>query len=151
MPPESATTHESTSDSTDNPIANVNIYWKVSALALTAVALLGLTINAIGGNNAYIPNAEVMESILVFDWTHNVVHVLLAGVAAAFGFGSLNEKLSINAARTIGVVYIALGVVGFVPPVVEALDSLIGLSLEAGENIIHLTLGVWGAYAGFTS
>lgn len=151
MPPESATTHESTTESTENPIANVTVYWKVTAIALAGVALLGLTLNAIGGNNAYVPNAEVMESILVFDWTHNVVHIALFAVAAAFGFGSFSKTLSANAAKTVGVVYIALGVLGFVPPVVEALDSLLALHLEAGENVLHLLLGTWGAYAGFTS
>lgn len=139
-------THES-----ENPIANHVIYWKVSALALAAVALLGIIINAIGGNNAYTPDAAVMESILVFDWTHNVVHVLLAGVAFAFGYTALKDgKLSKTMAATIGVVYLGLGIFGFVPAVADGLDSLLGLSLEAGENVIHLALGAWGAYAGFT-
>lgn len=135
----------------ENWIANVTVYWKVSALALAAVAVLGLVVNAIGGNNAYVPDVEVMESFLVFDWAHDILHVALFGVAAVFGFGSLSKELSANAAKIVGVTYLALGVLGFFPPVVEALDSLLTLHLEVGENLIHLLLGAWGAYAGFTS
>ncbi len=136
---------------TSNLFSNVDLYWRVSAIALGAVAVLGIALTAIGGNNAYVPNVEAMESILVFDWAHNIVHVGLFAIAAAFGFGSFSQALSANVAKVIGVVYLALGVAGFVPGVVETLDSLIGLHLEAGENILHIALGSWGAYAGFTS
>lgn len=135
----------------ENLIANLEVYWRVSALALAAVAALGIVVNALGGNNAYIPNVEAMESILVFDWTHNVLHVVLAAVAGLFGWGSFSQTVSANAAKIVGVTYVALGVLGFVPAVVDALDSLLALNLEAGENLIHLTLGTWGAYAGFSS
>lgn len=135
----------------ENLIANVNVYWKVSALALAGVAVLGLIVNAIGGNNAYIPDVEAMESILVFDWAHNILHVGLFAIAAVLGFGSFSSAITANAAKIVGVTYLALGVLGFFPPVVDALDSLLALHLEAGENVIHLLLGGWGAYAGFTS
>lgn len=134
-----------------NVFANLEIYWKTSALALAAVAVLGIVVNLIGGNNAYIPDVEFMTSVLVFDWTHNVVHVLLATLAGAFAFGNFSEGLSANVAKTIGVVYLTLGLLGFVPAVATTLDSLLGLSLEAGENVIHLALGAWGAYAGFSA
>lgn len=135
----------------DSLFANVNIYWKTSAIALAAVALLGIIVNAIGGNFAYTPDVGAMEGILVFDWTHNVVHVLLAAIAGAFGFGSFSSKLSANAAKVVGIVYLALGVLGFVPAVTGLLESTLGLGLEVGENLIHVTLGAWGAYAGFTA
>lgn len=134
-----------------NLFANLEIYWKTSALALSAVAFLGIVVNLVGGNDAYIPDVEFMTSVLVFDWTHNVVHVLLAALAGVFGFGSFDEAVSATAAKTIGIVYLALGVLGFVPAVAAALDSLLGLGLEAGENAIHLALGAWGTYAGFSA
>jgi hypothetical protein len=144
-------TSQETSPETGNPIANLDVYWKVSAIALAAVAALGIVINILGGNYAYTPDAALMQDVLVFDWTHNVVHVALAALAGAFGFGSFSHEASANTAKVIGVVYIALGVLGFVPAVAGALESLIGLGLEAGENVIHLLLGAWGAYAGFSA
>jgi len=147
---EVATTEDANQDTVD-PIANVDIYWKTSAIALAAVAILGIALNLIGGNFAYTPNIAFMESVLVFDWTHNVVHVLLAGVAGAFGFGDFDAELSANVAKVVGIVYIALGVVGFIPAVTDLLQSLLGLGLEAGENVIHLALGAWGTYAGFSA
>lgn len=152
MSAEHAVGHDAdTGTDTGNPIANVTVYWRVSAMALAGVALLGLLINALGGNNAYVPNLEIMESILVFDWTHNVVHVALFAVAALFGFGSFSQAISANAAKVVGIVYLALGIAGFSGAFVGMLDGLIHLHLEAGENIIHLALGGWGAYAGFAS
>lgn len=150
MPPETATAPR-TDAGTTNPIANVNLYWRVSGIALAAVALLGIIVNAVGGNNAYVPDVAFMESFLVFDWTHNVVHVVLAAIALTFGFGSFSDALSANMAKIIGVTYLGLGVLGFVPAVVDGLDSLLALHLETGENLVHLTIGAWGAYAGFSS
>ncbi len=147
------TTQTATSTETDSQswFSNVRIYWKVSALGLAAVALLGIIVNAIGGNYAFVPNIEAMTSILVFDWTHNIVHVALFGIAAYFGFTNVSKAAAANAAKIVGVVYLALGVLGFIPAVTDLLLATIGLSLQAGENILHLALGAWGAYVGFTS
>jgi hypothetical protein len=127
-------------------------YWRISGIALAAIAILGIAINLVGGNYAYVPDVDVMENILVFDWAHNVVHVLLAAIALAFGFTGLRTSdASKPTAGVIGVVYLALGVAGFFTGFTELLDDLVGLGLETGENILHLVLGAWGAYVGFLS
>lgn len=127
-------------------------YWRISAVLLAAVAVLGLIVNAIGGNYAYVPDVEAMEDILVFDWAHDIVHVVLALIAVAFGFTGLRTSdASKPTAGVVGVVYLALGIAGFFGGFVDFLDDLLGLHLEAGENVLHLVLGAWGALVGFVT
>lgn len=135
--------YATTTHAEPNPIADVRIYWRVSGIALAAVAVLGIVLSLATGG-AFI------SGFLEFDWTHNIVHVALAAVALGLGFGNVDRAVSKNIAKVIGVVYLGLGVVGFIGPVVEMLESLLGLGLEVGENLVHLLIGAWGAYAGFT-
>lgn len=134
-----ATASRNTSSTT-----NVGVYWKVSGVALAAVAALGILLNAIG-------QGGLLGGFLSFDWTHNIVHVLLAVVALGIGFSTVEASLSKNLAKVVGIVYLGLGVVGFLPGIVDAVDSLLGLHLELGENLVHLVIGAWGVYAGFTT
>ena len=76
-----------TPTNTSNPVLNPRTYWRVSAFALTAVALLGIIVNAITGEVSGIP------SFREFYWTHNILHVVLAAAAFVFGFGHVPGKL----------------------------------------------------------
>lgn len=123
--------------------SGVRLYWRVSGVALAAVAALGILLVAIG------QPALLGKGFLAFDTTHNLVHVLLAVVALGLGFSSVEASVSKALAKVVGIVYLGLGLVGFVPAVVTGLNGLLGLHLELGENLVHLVLGAWGAYAGF--
>lgn len=121
-----------------NPVINPTMYWRVSAFALTGVALLGILINTFAGNS------EGISGFLVFDWTHNIVHVVLAGAAFIFGFAPVAPAVSKTFAIIFGFVYAGLGVFGFFADL-----GAIGLGLELGENLIHILLGAWALAAGF--
>lgn len=109
-------------------------------MVLAVVAALGIVLN-VAGAGAFI------AGILEFDMAHNVVHVLLAAVALGVGYGVKRMDAQRTIAKVVGVVYLALGAVGFVAPNVL---GFVGLHLELAENLIHIALGAWGAYAGFT-
>lgn len=123
--------------------ASVTLYWRVSGIALAALAGIGILLVA-------IDQAALLGGFLTFDTAHNLVHALLAGVAIALGFGSAPAALRRNLAKAVGVVYLLLAVVGFVSASTFGLGALLGLHLELGENLVHLLLGAWGAYAGFS-
>lgn len=131
------TEYATTPTNTENPIMDPRIYWKVSAWALAAVALLGIIWNMLMGNNEGIPG------FLVFDWGHNIVHAVLAGAAFLFGYGSFPPRVVKTMAIVFGFVYGGLGVLGFF------LMDLGILHLELGENLVHLLLGAWALVAGF--
>ena len=128
---------------TTNPILNPRTYWRVSAFALTAVALLGIIVNAITGEVAGIP------SFLEFDWAHNILHVVLAAAAFVFGFGNIPGNVSKVFAIVFGFVYMGLGILGLAMGMTSELFGLIGL--ELGENLVHVLLGGWALAAGFTA
>lgn len=126
-----------TPTNTTNPIMDPVLYWRVSAFALTAVALLGIILNAIGQENL------LGENFLAFDWTHNILHVVLAIAAFIFGFASLGGKVVKTFAIVFGFVYGGLGVLGFF------VHSVGPIHLELGENLVHLLLGAWALLCGF--
>ena len=130
------TTMTSTSTGTGNMLTDARNYWRVSGIALAAVAVLGIVLNAV--DQATLLGAD----FLAFDWTHNIVHVVLAGIALTMGFTTVAQASSKMIALVIGVVYGLLGVVGFF------MADIGPIHLELGENIVHLVLGAWGIVAG---
>lgn len=132
-----------TANRATDPAPGVRVYWKISGIALGATAVLGILLNAVG-------LGDLLGGFLTFDWTHNVVHVLLAAIGISLGFGSASAALAKNAAKLFGIVYLGLAVVGFVTANLFGVGDLLGLHLEVGENLVHLVLGGWGAYVGFS-
>jgi hypothetical protein len=128
-----------TPTTTRNPVMDTTLYWRVSAFALTAVALLGIVLSALAQETL------LGADFLAFDWSHNILHVVLAGAAFLFGFGNLPTTLVRTFTIVFGVVYAGLGVLGFFVTEVGPIH------LELGENLVHLLLGAWGLVAGFGS
>jgi hypothetical protein len=121
-----------------NPILDTRMYAKITGIALAAVALLGIVLNSIGQPDL------LGKTFLAFDWTHNILHVVLAAVALYVGFAAPASLTGLYA-KVFGIVYAGLGVAGF---------FWIGISatvmhLELGENLVHLLIGVWGIACGF--
>ena len=121
-----------------NPVLNTRMYAKITGIVIAAVALLGIILNAIGSPELLGAN------FLAFDWTHNILHVVLAAVGLYVGFAGTDALCTLYA-RAFGVVYLLLGITGFFWTGV----STTMLHLELGENIVHVLVGAWGCAAGF--
>lgn len=121
----------------ENALLSPRMYARITGIALAAVALLGIVME-LAADGSFIPG------FLEFDWTHDIVHVVLAAVALFVGFGA-SPAFARTYAKLFGVVYLALGVVGFF------VADLVILQLELGENLVHLLIGAWGVAAGFFS
>lgn len=118
------------------------VYWRASAPLLLLAAAAGFALVA-------TRKAALLGEFLTFDTTHNVLHVALFLVAAAFATGLFPLRVTSAAAGWVGVAYLALAVLGFLSNRLFGLGPLVGLHLELGENLLHLGLGAWGAWAGF--
>lgn len=126
------------------PHSRVRVYWEVTAPVLGAVAIGGFLLNLLGQEDLF------GRDFLSFDPTHNLVHVLLAALAAYFGYGGdVREGAARNAARIVGPLYLALAVAGFVDGALFGVGPLLNTHLELGENLIHVALGAWGTFVGF--
>ncbi|MBI2077198.1 MAG: DUF4383 domain-containing protein [Euryarchaeota archaeon] len=136
----------------NTPILNPKNYAKITGIAIAAVALLGIVLSLMGTSGNYglfcdgavtcTTETGAQGSFLGFDWTHNIVHVVLAAVALYVGFMATGNLVPLYA-KVFGIVYAALGVFGFI------VADLGILHLELGENLVHLVIGVWGVCAGF--
>lgn len=104
---------------------------QISGWVLVLVGLIGFFMTDLFG-------------LLTFDTSHNVLHIVLGAISLWLAYKGA-EAMIVNWAKWIGVVYLLLGVIGFFTP------TLGPIGLELGENIIHLALGAWGAWAGFLS
>lgn len=75
---------------------------------------------------------------------HTYLHLLIAVVSLYFGFGNASADATMMFAKIFGVVYLLLGVLGFLN-----LGILATFGLSLWLNVVHILLGAWGAYAGF--
>lgn len=139
---------------TTNPVLDPVVYWRVSAFALAAVAILGIVLASISGGDA----AGAQHQALAFDsthglgftWTHNVLHVVLAAAAFLFGFASLPGRVVKAFAIIFGVVYAGLGVLGFL--LTNPLgDGALALNLGVSLNVVHILIGAWALTAGLAA
>lgn len=122
--------------------ARALVYWRVSAALLLVVAAAGFFLVA-------TRRAALWPGFLVFDAFHNGLHAALFLVAAIFATGLLPASATRLAAGWVGVSYLALAALGFLSNRLFGLGPLVGMNLELGENVLHLALGAWGAWAGF--
>jgi hypothetical protein len=118
-------------------------------MAKTVATLLGVVFIVVGAVGFVSHNPLELGAHL--DPTHNVVH-LVSGVVSLY----LGARGSLSAARTFclvfGVVYAALGVVGFVAgqdPGKEFEISAVALKLGTVDHIIHVAIGVLFLAGGF--
>ena len=132
-----------TPTNTTNPVLNPLTYWRVSAFALAAAAVLGIIVNAVAGNHTGI------EGFLVFDWVHNILHGVLAAAAFVFGFAKLPGNIVKAFAIVFGFIYGGLGVMGLALGMESTLFGI--LHVQLGTNLIHTLLGVWALATGFTA
>jgi hypothetical protein len=105
-----------------------------------AVGLLGLILNPTGG---------LLLGTFAVDLLHNIIH-LVVGVAGigAWYLGFVESRI-FN--KVLGVVYLVLGVLGFIPPLFDDGQFLGILHLNNADNILHLVVGAIAAYFGFSS
>jgi hypothetical protein len=139
---------------TTNLILDPVVYWRVSAFALTAVAILGIVLATISGGDAEGAQHQALAFDgthgLGFTWAHNVVHVVLALAAFVFGFADLPGRIVKTFAIVFGFVYAGLGVLGFL--LTNPLgDGALALNLGVALNTVHLLIGAWALTAGFTA
>ncbi|MDP9475120.1 MAG: hypothetical protein M3R38_05415 [Actinomycetota bacterium] len=91
---------------------------------------------------------ELLLGLVNIDIVEDLVHLLTGGLLAYVGFGQRDEGLARGVVGGLGVVYLLVGVLGFVVPM---LLGLLPHGYSIVDNIIHLTLGVAGIAVAFAS
>jgi hypothetical protein len=104
------------------------MYAQILGVVLLLVGVLGL-----------ILGDGLLLGILNIDVVEDIVHILTGGILAYVGFGQADEGLARNVVGALGVIYLLVGVIGFILPM---LFGLIPSGYTVFDDLLHLVLGV---------
>ncbi|MDQ3855318.1 MAG: DUF4383 domain-containing protein [Chloroflexota bacterium] len=113
------------------------LYAQVTGVVLLVLGVIGLFV----GDRFLSLNSSLIEDI---------VHIAAGAIAAYAGFVARDDAPAIMYARVFGVVYLLLGILGFIAPRLFGLFPA-GNPLRVQDHIVHILLGLVGLAAGFMS
>ncbi len=116
-------------------------------MARTYAGIVGVVVILIGVVGL-IAGEEPLFGLVNIDIVEDLVHLLTGGLLAYVGFGQRDEGLARGVVGGLGVVYLLVGVLGFVVPM---LFGLLPHGYSIVDNLIHLTLGVLSIAVAFFS
>ena len=105
----------------------IRLYAQVLGVVLLLVGVIGLVLGD-----------QVWLGILNVDIFEDIVHLLTGGLLAYLGFARTDLGLARNVVGVLGIIYLAVGVLGFVVPM---MFGLIPHGYTIFDNILHLALG----------
>jgi len=105
-------------------------YAQVVGVVLLIIGIVGLVTSTLLGAKTTV--------------VHNLIHLVSGAIGAYTGFSGSGYR---TFAQVFGVIYTLVGVLGFITP-----PTLAGLGVPVNPiyNLIHLVVGLWGLYAGFS-
>ncbi len=104
------------------------IYAQIIGVVLALVGVVGLVL----GNVVWL-------GILNVDIVEDIVHLITGGLLAYVGFGRVDQALTRTVVGVLGIIYLVVGVLGFVVPMIF---GLIPHGYTLFDNLLHLALGV---------
>ena len=111
----------------------------VIGIVFLAVGLLGLVLTPMQG---------LLLGVFAVDLIHNLIHLAVgaAGIGAWF-LGLVESRIYL---QVLGVVYVVLGIIGFIPALFSQGELLGIVVLNPADNLHHLVVGAIAAYFGFS-
>ena len=106
----------------------VRLYAQILGVVLILTGILGLVLGE-----------RLLLGILNIDVLEDVVHVLTGGILAYVGFARADLALARNVVLGLGVIYLVVGLIGFVVP---TLFGLLPDGYTVFDNLLHLALRI---------
>ncbi len=106
----------------------VRRYAQIIGVVLILVGIVGLVL----GDRVWL-------GILNVDIVEDIVHLVTGGLLAYVGFGRTDLATARNVVLALGVIYLVVGILGFVVP---TMFGLIPNGYTVFDNLLHLALGV---------
>jgi hypothetical protein len=91
---------------------------------------------------------RVWLGILNVDIVEDIVHLATGGLLAYVGFSAMDLSTARSVVLALGVVYLVVGIVGFVVPM---MFGLIPDGYTIFDDLLHLALGILGLVVALTS
>jgi hypothetical protein len=118
----------------------VRTFALVVGIAFLALGLLGLIL---------APTRGLLLGTFAVDTLHNLVHLVVGALGLGAYYAGWNWSRLYS--QGLGVVYIVIGLLGLIPPLVSG-GALLGIMhINMADNLLHLVVGGIAAYIGFTA
>ena len=104
----------------------------------TYAGVVGVVIILIGVVGLLLGERPLLGLVNI-DILEDIIHLVTGGLLAYVGFGQRDVGLARSVVGGLGVIYLLVGVLGFIIPM---LFGLLPHGYSVVDNIIHLTLGV---------
>jgi hypothetical protein len=101
--------------------------------------ILGVVLILVGIVGLLVLGNEVWLGILNSDVLEDIIHIVTGGLLAYVGFGRTDLATARNLVLALGVIYLVVGILGFVVPL---MFGLIPHGYTLFDDILHLALGV---------
>ena len=113
------------------------VYAQVVGVVLLLLGVLGLLLGD-----------ELLLGLINIDIAEDIIHLITGGLLACVGFGQRDEGVARSVVLVLSVIYLLVGVIGFVLP---DMGGLLQHDYTLGDNLIHLALGILGLVAALAS
>jgi hypothetical protein len=107
--------------------------------------IVGILVIVLGVAGLLLGEQRLLGAVNI-DIMEDIVHLVTGGLLAYVGFGRVDPGLARNIVGGIGVVYLLVGVLGFIAP---TLFGLLPSGYSVVDNLIHLVLGALGIAVGW--
>src|ERR671939_1300828 len=101
--------------------------------------ILGVALFLIGIVGLLVLGNEVWLGLLNTDVVEDIVHIVTGGLLAYVGFGRTDLATTRNLVLALGVIYLVVGILGFVVPM---MFGLIPHGYTLFDDLLHLALGI---------
>ena len=101
--------------------------------------ILGVVLILIGIVGLLVLGNEVWLGLLNTDVVEDIVHIVTGGLLAYVGFGRTDLATTRNLVLALGVIYLVVGILGFVVPM---MFGLIPHGYTLFDDLLHLALGI---------
>ena len=106
----------------------VRAYAGIVGVSLILIGVVGLVLGE-----------QSLLGVLNIDLLEDITHLATGGLLAYVGFGQRDVGLARNVVGGLGVIYLLVGILGFIAP---ALFGLLPHGYSIVDNLIHLAAGV---------
>ena len=113
-------------------------YGEGQNLPRTYAQIVGVVLLLVGVAGLLL-GEQRLAGILNIDLVEDIVHLVTGGILAYVGSGTRDASLQRTVVGGLGVVYILVGVLGFIAP---TLFGLLPSGYSIVDNLFHLALGV---------
>ena len=107
--------------------------------------VVGVVVIVLGVGGLLLGDRSLFGALNI-DIVEDLVHLVTGGLMAYVGFAQRDTRLVRSVVGGIGVVYLLVGVLGFLVP---TLFGLLPSGYSVVDNLLHLALGVLGIAVGF--